>query len=213
MNIILIAPPASGKGTQSELLKNKYHLTHISTGDLLREEINNDTEIGKQIKEVMNEGLLVSDEIVLKLLSKKIASCSTGFILDGFPRNIRQAEDYIKLLDKLNIDLGDVIFIDTPKDIVKKRIIGRLSCPDCKAVYNSEIDALKPSIEGVCNNCGSTLVRRSDDNEETFEQRYDTYIKETIPLIEFFNNKGILSRVDGTLGIDEIFNEIEKVIM
>lgn len=209
-NIILIAPPAAGKGTQSKLLNEKYQIPHISTGDLLREATLNGTEIGNEIKKIMASGNLVSDEIVLELLKNKIKNIKSGFILDGFPRNLEQANKYLELINELNMNIGDVIYIDTPVEITKARIVGRISCPNCKAVYNEILN--KPIHEGICDYCNTALVKRDDDNEATFAIRYQTYMRETQPLIEFFDKKGVLYKVDGTLSLEEIFNEIEKII-
>lgn len=212
-NIILIAPPAAGKGTQSKLLCDKYKLAHISTGDLLRAVTTKDDEFSLKVKEIMQSGKLVSDDIVLKLLSNRIKEndCKDGFILDGFPRNVSQANSYIDMTKKLDIPIGSVIYIDVPKEITKKRIIGRLSCK-CGAVYNDQIEENKPKKEFTCDICGSLLNKRSDDNEETFEKRYDEYVKETYPLIEFFENIGMLHKVNGVESKENILNEISKII-
>lgn len=212
-NIILIAPPAAGKGTQSKLLCDKYKLAHISTGDLLRAVTTKDDEFSLKVKEIMQSGKLVSDDIVLELLSNRIKEddCKYGFILDGFPRNVSQANSYIDMTKKLNIPIGNVIYIDVPKEITKKRIIGRLSCK-CGAVYNDQIEENKPKVEFTCDLCGSLLNKRSDDNEETFEKRYEEYVKETYPLIEFFENIGMLHKVNGVESKENILNEISKII-
>lgn len=212
-NIILIAPPAAGKGTQSKLLCDKYKLAHISTGDLLRAVTTKDDEFSLKVKEIMQSGKLVSDDIVLELLSNRIKEndCKDGFILDGFPRNVSQANSYIDMTKKLDIPIGSVIYIDVPKEITKKRIIGRLSCK-CGAVYNDQIEENKPKKEFTCDVCGSLLNKRSDDNEETFEKRYDEYVKETYPLIEFFENIGMLHKVNGVESKENILNEISKII-
>lgn len=212
-NIILIAPPAAGKGTQSQLLCDKYKLAHISTGDLLRAVATKDDEFSLKVKEIMQSGKLVSDDIVLELLSNRIKEddCKEGFILDGFPRNVNQAIRYIELTQELDIPVGNVIYIDVPKDITKKRIIGRLSCK-CGAVYNDQIEENKPKVESTCDVCGSLLNKRSDDNEETFEKRYDEYVKETYPLIEFFESRGLLHKINGVESKENILNEISKII-
>lgn len=212
-NIILIAPPAAGKGTQSKLLCDKYKLAHISTGDLLRAVATKDDEFSLKVKEIMQSGKLVSDDIVLELLQNRIKEddCREGFILDGFPRNVNQANSYISLTEKLGIPVGYVIYIDVPKDITKKRIVGRLSCK-CGAVYNDQIDENKPKMEGICDNCGSTLTKRVDDNPETFEKRYLEYVKETYPLIEFFESRGLLHKVNGVNSKENILNEISNIV-
>lgn len=212
-NIILIAPPAAGKGTQSKLLCDKYKLAHISTGDLLRAVATKEDEFSLKVKEIMQSGKLVSDDIVLELLQNRIKEndCKDGFILDGFPRNVSQANSYIDMTKELGIPVGNVIYIDVPKEITKKRIVGRLSCK-CGAVYNDQIEENKPKKEFTCDLCGETLIKRSDDNEETFEKRYNEYVKETYPLIEFFEGLGLLHRVNGVDSKENILNEISKII-
>lgn len=211
-NIILIAPPAAGKGTQSKLLSSKYQIPHVSTGDLLRSASQRNDEMGNLIKHIMETGDLVSDEIVLGLLKDTLIDekCKNGYILDGFPRTVSQAKEYVKMLDELNIPLGDVIYLDIPKEVIKKRIIGRLSCPNCKAVYNDQIEVLKPKNEGLCDVCRVHLVRRDDDNEQTFNNRYDVFMESTYPLVEFFKDN--LKVIKGDLSAEETFMEIERII-
>ncbi len=213
-NIILIAPPAAGKGTQSQMICEKYQIPHISTGDLLRSETKKETELGKLIQSKMNNGELVTDDIVIELLSNRIKQpdCLNGYVLDGFPRNVSQALKYLEMLDKSNLPLGDVIYLDLPKETAKKRIIGRLSCPNCGAVYNDQIDESKPLKFGICDKCNNALSKREDDNEETFNKRYDTYMNETYPLISFFENKGLLFKIDSSISVERTFNEIENII-
>ena len=211
-NVILIAPPAAGKGTQSKLLSEKYNLIHISTGDLLRSASQKNDEMGTLIKGLIDNGSLVSDEIVIDLLKDALDGLNSGYILDGFPRTVNQAEKYLEMLSELNIPLGDVIFIDIPKDVIKKRIIGRLVCPNCGAVYNNLIGENKPLNEGLCDKCSSSLIKRKDDNEETFDKRYETYVKETYPLVDFFKSKGVLSTISGDLSKEETFNRLKQII-
>lgn len=210
-DIILIAPPAAGKGTQAKLLSSKYQIPHISTGDLLRASTG---ELGDIVKKTMESGALVSDDLVLKLLEERITKedCQNGYILDGFPRNVSQAESYMKLLEKLNKPLGDVIYLDASKEITQKRIVGRLSCPTCGAVYNDQIDESKPKKFGTCDKCNGPLSKRSDDNLETFEKRYQTFMNETYPLLNYFKNKGKLFTVGSGISKERTLNEIEKII-
>lgn len=191
-SIIFIAPPAAGKGTQSKLVSEKYNIPHISTGDLLRNVINDDSDLSRQIKALMEKGSLVGDDIILNLLENRLKQddCMNGYILDGFPRNTNQAVEYENLLEKLNKDLGLVILLDLDKEIAKSRIVGRLSCKKCGSVYNEMIDAMQPKKTGFCDKCDLELSKRSDDNLETFEERYNTYLKETQPLIDYYEKKG-----------------------
>lgn len=212
-SVILIAPPAAGKGTQSKLLSNKYNLPHISTGDLLRN-VDKDSEIGRQIQGVMKSGSLVSDDIVMNLLEERISQpdCANGYILDGFPRNIAQAEKYLELLKKLNKPLGDVIYLDLPRETARKRIVGRLSCPNCGTVYNDQFEDSKPIHFGTCDKCSGALSKRDDDNDDTFNARYNVYETETKPLLHFFESKGLLFTVGSGISKERTFSEIEKII-
>ena len=211
MNIILIAPPAGGKGTQSELICSKYNIAHISTGDLLRKEVaNGNTEL----KSIMDAGMLVKDEIIFDLIRKYISSpeCANGYLLDGFPRNVSQAIEYDKILKDLNKDIGYVIELNIDKDLAAKRISGRRSCPKCGATYNIYFDGMKPNKEGICNNCNETLTQRDDDNEETYITRYNTYLEKTSPLIDYYKNKGVLYTVDANGTVEETFENIEDIL-
>ena len=213
-NIIFIAPPAAGKGTLSKMLTDAYSLPHISTGDLLRETANEESEMGKYIHEQMQSGGLVSDEIILDLLKTRISKedCSNGYILDGFPRNVEQAKAYDDILKELNKDLGYVFLLDIDKEIAKKRIVGRISCPECGTVYNEFLVETKPKKDGLCDKCGIGLIRRSDDNEETFEKRFNTYFEKTEPLINYYQQKGVLYTIPANEGKDASFSEIKKVM-
>lgn len=214
-NIIFIAPPAAGKGTISSMICSKYNIPHISTGDLLRDEIASSTKIGLEIKESMALGKFVSDEVITKLLKKRLANkdCRKGFILDGYPRNIHQAKIYDDLLKKLECDMGTVIFLDITREEALSRINSRMVCPKCGMSYNLSSKDLSPVREGLCDNCSSRLVTRSDDTKETFIDRFDTYMKETYPLIEYYESANNLIRVEvGGKTPDEIFKEVEKVI-
>ena len=211
MNIILIAPPAGGKGTQSELLCSKYNIAHISTGDLLRTEVENGNT---ELKKIMDTGMLVSDEIIFDLIKKRISSDDTinGYLLDGFPRNIEQAKVYNEILKELNKDIGHVILLDIDPNLAAKRIAGRRSCPKCGATYNIYFDGMKPTTENVCNSCGSTLIKRDDDNEETYKTRYNTYLEKTKPLIDFYKDMKVLYTVDANGTPEETFKNIEDIV-
>ncbi len=215
-NIIFIAPPAAGKGTQSKLLSEKYNIPHISTGDLLREEISKATPLGLSIKEDMEKGNLITDEIVLKLLENRLKKedCNNGYILDGYPRNTVQALMYDELLSRINKELGLVIFLDIDKELALKRTISRVVCSSCGASYNLLIEDVMPKKEGICDRCGMPLKARSDDNEETFLNRFDTYLNKTKDLIEYYQNKEVLHKVEVTKEKSalDVFNEIEEIL-
>ncbi len=214
-NIIFIAPPAAGKGTQSKLVSEEYNIPHISTGDLLREEIAKGTSLGKSIKEDMEKGNLVSDEVITTLLKNRITSddCKNGYILDGYPRNITQAKIYNELLEELGYDKGVVIFFDIDKERALKRTLSRIVCSNCGSSYNLLVEELKPKKENICDRCGHNLNTRSDDNEEVFIHRFDTYINSTKALIDYYNNLKVLHQIEVLdKPAKEIFLEVKKVI-
>lgn len=214
-NIIFIAPPAAGKGTQSKLVSEKYNIPHISTGDLLREEIAKESELGLSVKETMNKGDLVSDEVITTLLKNRITSsdCKNGYILDGYPRNLTQAKIYNDLLEELGYSKGVVIFFDIDKERALKRTISRIICQNCGSSYNLLVPELKPIKENICDRCGEKLITRKDDTEEVFINRFDTYMNSTKELIDYYDNLGILYRIEV---LDKpasvIFNEVEEIL-
>lgn len=212
--IIFIAPPAAGKGTQAKLINHKYNIPQISTGDLLRKAKEEKTKIGNLIRNTMNAGILVDDEIVLNLLSKRIKEkdCDNGYILDGFPRNIEQAEAYNQMIKKSGKELGYVIYLKIDKEIAKKRVLGRLFCPECGKIYNTNSEYLQPPKDNICP-CGAQLIKREDDTEEIFNKRFDEYMKMTTPLIKYYEDRKALYVVDSNDSDTDIaFNEICKII-
>ena len=208
MNVIFIAPPAAGKGTQSEMLCNKYNIKHISTGDLIRETINNNSPLSEQLKDIMNQGKLVSDEFILELIKNNLGD--GDYIFDGFPRNVKQAKMFDELLNTLNKKVDYVIYLKVSKDLAAKRILGRLSCANCGRVYNDQITELMPKQIGICDVCNIELTHRNDDNLETFNKRFDTYINETEPLLDYYKDK--LYEIDSSKDKQVIFKEIEGII-
>ena len=213
-NIMFIAPPAAGKGTQAERVVEKYHIPHISTGDILREISKEDSEIGEYVRETLASGKLVKDEITYQLIEDRLKKddCKNGFIIDGFPRNLDQANEYDKILEKLNYEVGNVILIDIDKEILEKRITGRRLCEKCGAIYNINDENMTPKVESVCDQCGGKLYQRSDDNLESFQTRYQTYLDKTEPIIDHYKKQGVLKVVDGNDTIDNIFKQIDKII-
>lgn len=213
-SIIFIAPPAAGKGTQSEMVSQKYGIPHISTGDLLRAAAKEDNERGRYISEQMQTGGLVSDDVTIELLKERLQKndCDNGYILDGFPRNVEQAKTYDDILAKLNKKMGIVILLEVDEDTAMKRSCGRLSCPKCGKIYNSMFDNMKPHITGVCDECHTALKQRLDDTPETFKVRFETYLKSTKPLIDFYLQKGNLYRVDSSKDKDDAFKKIVEII-
>lgn len=215
MNIIFVAPPAAGKGTQSNLLVEKYGLAHISTGDLLREESNSGSELGNQLKVELTTGKLISDEIVIDLLKKRLMKddIKNGFILDGYPRSLEQARLLEGILNELSMKIDHVLYLDMDKRLAMHRALGRLTCPNCGKGYNKYEEVMKPKVDGKCDDCHADLESRSDDNEETFNTRFDTYINNTQPLLDYYKERNLLSVIDNSGTPEETFNKIKEVII
>lgn len=213
-NLILIAAPGAGKGTLSNDLLEKYDYVHISTGDLLREQVAKGDELGQKIQEYQVAGKLVPSEIVYEALEKKLSdpACDNGYILDGFPRNLEQAKEYDNILEKSGRDLGVVISLEIPKEDLIKRITGRFTCKDCGEIHNIYSEDLKPVKEGICNKCGGELTQRKDDNLESFEVRYQTYLESTAPLIDYYKEKGVLHVIDSSKGHEYTLEQAEKLL-
>lgn len=213
MRLILLGPPGAGKGTQAQRIVANHGIPQLSTGDMLRAAVAAQTEVGKKAKAVMDAGGLVSDDIVIAIVSERIdqEDCKDGFILDGFPRTLVQADATEKMMAAKGIDLDAVIEIQVNDETLTERIAGRYSCAKCGAGYHDEFH--KPKVDGVCDNCGSTeFKRRPDDNRETVENRLRAYYKETAPLIGYYYAKGKLSSVDGMAGMDDVTASIEAVL-
>ena len=208
MRIILLGPPGAGKGTQAAGIVEKYNIPHISTGDIFRKNIKEGTDLGKKAKEYMDQGLLVPDELTVGLVTDRITQddCKNGFMLDGFPRNVSQAEQLDAFLKENNIALSNVINIEVDKNILVSRAVGRRICKSCGATYHVEFNP--PKIEGVCNVCQGELYQRADDNEETVSKWIQVYLDETKPLADYYAKVGILSNINGQQSIDEVFGDI-----
>ncbi len=212
MKIIMLGAPGAGKGTQAKQIAGKYSIPHISTGDIFRANIKNGTELGKKAKEYMDKGLLVPDELTCDLVVDRIGQddCKNGFVLDGFPRTIPQAEALDKALDGLGEKMDYAIDVDVPDESIVKRMSGRRACLDCGATYH--IVSIPPKQEGICDACGSKLVLRDDDKPETVQKRLDVYHEQTQPLIDYYKNQGILKSVDGTKPMEEVFSNIVEIL-
>ena len=213
-NIMFIAPPAAGKGTQAELVVAKYNLPHISTGEILREISKEDSELGHYVAETLASGNLVKDEITYQLIEERLKKedCQNGFIIDGFPRTLDQAIEYDKILAKLNYDVGNVILINIDAKTLEKRVTGRRICENCKTIFNINIESQAPEFESVCDACGGKLYQRSDDNLESFQNRYKTYQEKTEPIIEHYRKQNVLHEVNGDDTVENVFAEIDKII-
>jgi adenylate kinase len=213
MRLILLGPPGAGKGTQAQRIVEKHGIPQLSTGDMLRAAVSAGTEVGKRAKAVMDAGKLVSDDIVIAIVSERIDApdCANGFILDGFPRTLVQADATEAMLSSKDLDLSAVIEIRVDDEILADRIAGRYTCANCGAGYHDE--NLKPKVDGVCDKCGSThFKRRPDDNRDTVRTRLQAYYKETSPLIGYYHAKGKLHSVDGMGEIDAVTGEIEAIL-
>ena len=212
MKIIMLGAPGAGKGTQAKMIAEKYGLPHISTGDIFRANIKNGTELGKEAKEYMDKGLLVPDELTVRLLLDRVAKedCKNGYVLDGFPRTIPQAEVLDAELEKLGEKVDYAVNVDVPDENIVNRMSGRRACLSCGATYH--IVSIPPKKEGVCDVCGSELVLRDVDRPETVQNRLKVYHEQTQPLIDFYEKKGVLRSVDGTLPMEEVFGAITKIL-
>ncbi len=212
MNLILLGAPGAGKGTQAKMIAEKYGLAHIATGDILREAVAKGTELGKKAKEYMDRGELVPDEIVIGIVKERLKEpdCQKGFILDGFPRTLPQAEALDKMLEELGMKIDAVINIAVPEEEVVRRIAYRRTCKKCGAVYH--LIYAPPKEDNKCDKCGGELYQREDDKEETVRERYRVYRERTEPLIEYYRKKGLLYEVDGTKSIEEVFKQIEETL-
>lgn len=211
MRLILLGAPGAGKGTLAGLLKSSLNIEHISTGDLLREEMKNNTEIGLEVKKYIDQGALVPDEVVTRMIEKKIVNqevSKKGYMLDGFPRNESQAKDLTAILERIKQPLSYAIFLQSTLPVVIRRLTGRRVCRDCGATYH--VSNRPPKVEGTCDECGkSDLYQRADDNEETIKKRMEVYLQTTIPIVEYYKKQGILRQVDGD---DEAENILEILL-
>ncbi|GEL78047.1 adenylate kinase [Tenuibacillus multivorans] len=212
MNLILMGLPGVGKGTQAEKIVEKYEIPHISTGDMFRSAIKEGTELGKKAKSYMDEGALVPDEVTIGIVKDRLSKpdCEKGFLLDGFPRTVAQAEALESLLEELNTKLDYVLHVDVPEDKLVDRLTGRRICPECGATYHVEFNP--PKEEGLCNNDGTTLMQRDDDKPETVKNRISVNSDQMKPLLSFYEEKGYLVKVDGDQEIDDVFQQIDDKI-
>lgn len=212
MKIIMLGAPGAGKGTQAKKIAGKYSIPHISTGDIFRANIKNGTELGKKAKTYMDQGLLVPDELVVDLVVDRVqqSDCSNGYVLDGFPRTIPQAESLDEALEKLGSKVDFAINVEVPDENIVRRMSGRRACVACGATYH--IVHIPPKKEGICDNCGKELILRDDDKPETVTKRLKVYHEQTQPLIDYYTNKKILAEVDGTKDMEEVFGDIVKIL-
>lgn len=212
MNLIFMGPPGAGKGTQADKIIEQLKIPHISTGDMFREAIAKKTAVGLEAKKYMDDGKLVPDDVTIKVVEERLADKDTekGFLLDGFPRTIPQAEALDEVLKGMNRKIDKVINLEVPFDLLIRRITGRRVCEDCSATYHVEFNP--PKVEGVCDKCGGRLIQRSDDNLENATKRLETYNKQTKPLIDYYGKQGNLVNIDGSKDIDIVSADIFEAL-
>lgn len=212
MRVILLGPPGAGKGTQARHISRRFGIPHISTGDIFMKNITGETELGKKAKEYLDKGYLVPDEITIDLVRNRIREedAKTGYLLDGFPRNLNQGEVLCQIIEDMGEALDAALLIDVPFEDIKERMAGRRICTSCGASYHVKFNP--PEVEGICNKCGHLLAQRRDDHEEAVDERLKVYEEFTKPLISFFTQKNLLVSVDGTKGIEEVTEDILDVL-
>lgn len=208
LRLILLGPPGAGKGTQAAEIQDRYEIPHIATGDILREHVKNETDLGQKAKEYMDEGDLVPDDLIIEMVRDRLGQddAQSGFILDGFPRTVAQAEALEEILDDLDQPLDLVLRLDIPEEEVIRRITGRRVCEECGATYHVDVDP--PEEEGVCDECGGNVTQRDDDTEEVVRNRLENYHEQTEPLVEFYDERDLLEDVDGTGSPDEVTDRV-----
>ena len=213
MKIIMLGAPGAGKGTQAKKIAAKYNIPHISTGDIFRENIKGQTQLGLKAKVYMDQGLLVPDELVIDLIMDRFKAddCKDGYVLDGFPRTIPQAKALDAALAKNNDRIEYAIDVDVADEVIIDRMAGRRACLNCGRTYH--VDTLKPKVDGICDFCNNGLVLRDDDKPETVKKRLEIYHEQTQPLLDYYKEKGILYSVDGTGAIDDIYEEIMQILL
>ena len=212
MKIVMLGAPGAGKGTQAKMIADKYSIPHVSTGDIFRANIKEGTALGLEAKSYMDQGKLVPDELTVRILLDRVAKddCKNGYVLDGFPRTIPQAEVLKDALAKQNDKIDYAIDVDVPDENIVKRMSGRRACVTCGATYH--IEHVPPKKEGICDKCGSELILRDDDKPETVLNRLKVYHEQTQPLIDFYTKEGILKTVDGTIDVKDVFANIVKIL-
>jgi adenylate kinase len=212
VNLVLMGLPGAGKGTQAEKIVEKYGIPHISTGDMFRAAMKEGTELGLKAKSFMDKGELVPDEVTIGIVRERLSKndCQNGFLLDGFPRTVPQAEALEAILAGLKRNIDYVINIDVNKDILMERLTGRRICKDCGATYHLVFNP--PAVEGVCDRCGGELYQRADDNAETVQNRLDVNVKQAQPLLDFYQSKGYLQNINGLQEINTVFTDIEQLL-
>ncbi|ERJ12367.1 adenylate kinase [Haloplasma contractile] len=212
MNLLIMGPPGAGKGTQAANIVKEYNIPHISTGDMFRAAIKSGTELGKEAKRYMDQGDLVPDSVTCGIVKERLSKddCKQGFLLDGFPRTVAQAESLEQILEDLDMNINTVINIKVDNNLLINRLVKRRICKDCGATYH--LDFNPPKEEGICDVCGGDLYQRKDDNPETVENRLDVYAKQTKPLLDFYREKDLIQNINGEQDIDKVFSDIKSIL-
>ena len=212
MKLLIMGRPGAGKGTQAANIKDYYKIPHISTGDMFRAAMKNETKLGLEAKKYMEKGLLVPDEVTIGIVEERLLEddCKNGFLLDGFPRTIAQAEALDAFLAKNGVKLDAVLDVNVPAEILVRRMVGRRVCKTCGATFHVEFNA--PKVEGICDNCGAKLIQRPDDTKETAVNRLAVYDENTAPLLDFYAKKNLLKTVNGDQPLDKVFDDIKEVL-
>lgn len=212
MNILIMGAPGTGKGTMSQLIKEHYDVVHVSTGDMLRQAVENKTTLGLKVQEYMSAGALVPDEVIHNIILERLAKddIKKGFLFDGYPRTVKQAIDLDEILGKLNMNIDYIINLDVDVEILKERITGRRTCRNCKEIYH--IKNMPPKVEGTCDLCGGELITREDDTLEALMKRLDEYYASTKPVIDYYEKTGLVHNIDGGRDANEVFEDIKAIL-
>lgn len=212
MNILIMGAPGTGKGTMSQLIKEHYDVVHVSTGDMLRQAVENKTALGLKVQEYMSAGALVPDEVIHNIILERLAQddIKKGFLFDGYPRTVKQAIDLDEILGKLNMNIDYIINLDVDVEILKERITGRRTCRNCKEIYH--IKNMPPKVEGTCDLCGGELITREDDTLEALMNRLDEYYASTKPVIDYYEKTGLVHNIDGGRDANEVFEDIKAIL-
>jgi len=212
IRIVLLGPPGSGKGTQASALQKRRGIPHIASGDILRANVRDDTQLGRQARPSMDRGDLVPDALILDMMAQRLSQpdAGDGYILDGFPRTVAQAEALEQRLEQIGRELDAVIYLSVPEAEILRRLSGRRTCPACNAVYH--VDTMPPQRAGVCDACGAELVQRQDEKPDVIRKRLEVYTEQTQPLLLFYRERSLLHEIDGTIGVDNVMDAIEDIV-
>ena len=212
VRMVLLGPPGSGKGTQASAMQRRWGLVHLASGDLLRANVKENTELGREAKPYMDAGELVPDELILDMMEDRLSQpeAQAGFVLDGFPRTLAQAEALDERLRRKGQRLATVVYLRVSEEEILRRLSGRLTCPQCNAIY--QVDTMPPKQMGICDKCGSALVQRADEQPEVVRNRLRVYEEQTAPLAEYYRSRGLLHEVDGAIGVDRVLAEISRIL-